>query len=109
MESPTTILAAAHLASAAPPRGRDTYRARRARRSASRDLAHRAIALMCAVAAVALASLAVSSGTALAAAGDLDPSFDGDGKAVLPFYGQPQRGAGAAGREDRGRRDGPRR
>ena len=38
-------------------------------------------------AALALAVLALSCGSALAAAGDLDPSFDGDGKRVFPYPG----------------------
>jgi uncharacterized delta-60 repeat protein len=35
------------------------------------------------------AGMAFSGGSALAAAGDLDPSFDGDGKLVLPFAAIP--------------------
>ena len=58
-------------------------------------------------AALALAVLALSCGSALAAAGDLDPSFDGDGKRVLPFPGVALERAGAARREDRARRHGP--
>ncbi len=41
------------------------------------------------MAALALAVLTLSSGSAFAAAGDLDPTFDGDGKRVLPFAGVP--------------------
>ena len=41
------------------------------------------------MAALALAVLTLSSGSAYAAAGDLDPTFDGDGKRVLPFAGIP--------------------
>jgi uncharacterized delta-60 repeat protein len=37
----------------------------------------------------ALAALAFASGPAFAAAGDLDPSFDGDGRLVLPFAAHP--------------------
>jgi uncharacterized delta-60 repeat protein len=35
------------------------------------------------------AAMAFASGPAFAAAGDLDPSFDGDGRLVLPFAAQP--------------------
>jgi uncharacterized delta-60 repeat protein len=35
------------------------------------------------------AALALSSGSALAAAGALDPSFDKDGRSVLPYGGRP--------------------
>jgi uncharacterized delta-60 repeat protein len=41
------------------------------------------------IAALALLALALSCGAAHAAAGGLDPSFDGDGKRVLPFDGVP--------------------
>jgi uncharacterized delta-60 repeat protein len=37
-----------------------------------------------------LIALALAPATALAAPGDLDPSFDGDGKRELPFYAEPK-------------------
>jgi uncharacterized delta-60 repeat protein len=37
-----------------------------------------------------LIALALSPAAALAAPGDLDPSFDGDGKLALPFYAEPK-------------------
>ena len=42
-----------------------------------------------AVAALAATALAISSAAALGAAGDPDPGFDGDGRAVLPFNAIP--------------------
>jgi uncharacterized delta-60 repeat protein len=43
-----------------------------------------------ALGASCVATLALTASSALAAAGDLDPSFDGDGKLILPFDGQPE-------------------
>jgi uncharacterized delta-60 repeat protein len=42
------------------------------------------------VVALALVALSLSPAAALAAPGDLDPSFDGDGKLVLPFFAEPE-------------------
>ena len=39
---------------------------------------------------VTLAALGLSSGVAVAAPGDLDPTFDGDGKLILPVNGHPE-------------------
>jgi uncharacterized delta-60 repeat protein len=46
-------------------------------------------AKLAAVGAIALATLTMSAGSALAAPGGLDPTFDGDGKLVLPFPAEP--------------------
>jgi uncharacterized delta-60 repeat protein len=43
-----------------------------------------------AITALTLGTLALSSGVALAAAGDLDPTFGGDGKEILPSSGFPE-------------------
>ena len=52
---------------------------------------------------LAVALFAAAAGVAGAAPGDLDPSFDGDGKKTFGYAGDDyaQGGAGAAGRQDR--------
>jgi uncharacterized delta-60 repeat protein len=63
---------------------------RRRRREHRRSHEGAGARMIRAITALTLATLALSSGVALAAAGDLDPTFDGDGKRVLPFYGYPK-------------------
>jgi len=94
MESHNTIYAAVLLA--ADGRGarehaggrHDDDRARAGSAIRGVRARRRAIALIALVGALVVAGLA-TAGVAPAAGGDLDPSFDGDGKRVLPFAGIP--------------------
>ena len=87
MESHNTIYAAVLLASTAPEGcgARERAVGRGATTAGRRRGVMTVLALVCALLVAGLAT----AGVAAAAAGDLDPAFDGDGKRVLPFAGIP--------------------